>query len=386
MASNDGQRLLVFGLGFRDHDTRKMHRILDHYERLPDNANQRVALYTSLASLARETPQEEITAIELWLSNGGDFPFVRPIRQPALGSFDHPFENPGRNGLDWNGMHLPEFGGAGDDGDEDEVDDVPMQEPPPMPHLAPARHAHRRRPPVNRQLNGRPNGEAVNQGFGGGRALDHPVIPVPPAPRPQGRRNLGGLDPMMGHGPPVQTGQSRSMFDIVGPGRRLGEEGEDTVMEDRDAFTLEDAIQYENTFNALPNPIDQESPDPHQDDGSLDDSSDETTVAELPVTEQDASFIDPSESLPKIECEICCEEFPSSEFPSPTITLVCKHPAGVCYSCLEQCISVQIQEGVLGQLNCPSCPEKLSYEDIRAYASPDLFARQVFPPVFFNIY
>src|SRR4051794_39821059 len=106
MASNDGARLTVFGLGYRQHDTRKMHRILDHYERLPDNANDRVALYTTLTALARDIPAEESKSLESWLANGGDFPFQRAIRQPA-------FQGGG-------GFGARGFGDVDEDEDEDE--------------------------------------------------------------------------------------------------------------------------------------------------------------------------------------------------------------------------------------------------------------------------
>ena len=66
-----------------------MHRILDHYERLPDNANDRAALYANLTILVRDLPTEATQSIEAWLTDGGEFPFARPIRPSSPESRHH---------------------------------------------------------------------------------------------------------------------------------------------------------------------------------------------------------------------------------------------------------------------------------------------------------
>lgn len=339
MASNDGQRLIVFGLSFRQHDTRKMHRILDHYERLPHNANDRVALYTNLTTAAREISRDEAEAVKQWLENGGEFPFARPARE----SFH-------------TRSHVEEPA----DEDEDEDDEngnalrriahhpAPRQRPAPQQRPAPPR-----RPP-------------------------HPPV--------QGFRGVGGiLDPFMGHGTLNQQFQTnRSMFDIAGPGRRLGEEGEDTTLSVSEngsvAFTPDDIEAFEAILQDRPGReehayVEDQAQDEAEDSSDMSEDSEEDLQAEPEPKAEDDREADFEPSGPEIECEICCESLKASNFPSSTITLLCEHPAGVCYGCLAQCISVQIKEGVLGQLNCPSCPEKLSYEDIKSYATKEVFRR-----------
>src|SRR4051812_15579092 len=172
MASNDGARLTVFGLGYRQHDTRKMHRILDHYERLPENASDRVALYTTLTALARDIPGEEAQSIETWLSSGGEFPFKRDIRQPTLD-----------RGRGFGGQG---FGGDFDDEDEDEdMDDEDFgvgrhrpRHPPRGGHnVMPARGMIPRRGMPPRRAPGPPRPEMYmprENNMGGGRTLGAP--------------------------------------------------------------------------------------------------------------------------------------------------------------------------------------------------------------------
>lgn len=489
MASNDGQRLTVFGLGFRQHDSRKMHRILDHYERLPDNANDRAALYANLAILARNLSPDDTESIETWLANGGDFPFARPVRppQPMLTPRGHiPLPRPGRRRLDLQGHDPQQLREAGiipwdeDDSDlddemDDEIDDVPhpQRRAVPPPHRAQPRggmnrhHHHRggggqfqgnnefgrgqlfgdhgdddavpgpvpqqapRNPPRPRRggfgqvLNGGPALDPfmghgplpphlqqvphnapqlprpLGPGFEHGPVPPHPrqipgnvapLVPIPgarhdmfPPPMPAGRhgRDFGQaqpiLDPFMGHGPRMGFPQQRphSAFDITGPGRRLGEEGEETAPEHA-LPSSEEVERYKEIFNEEQEHADDED---EEMDVDMDDIYGEPAhQPQFPhsfaISKQSAysPHADPTPE-PTIECEVCYEDLPISEFPPNKITAVCQHEGKVCYGCLEQDIAIQIGEGVLGQLKCPSCPEKLSYEDIQAYASPDVFRR-----------
>ena len=170
--------------------------------------------------------------------------------------------------------------------------------------------------------------------------------------------------------------QPQSAFDIIGPGRRLGEEGEATPLEPAPA-TSEEVEQYEQIFNREGEHYDEDGEEREEMDEDVDDDD----YYEDPLrnhVQQSTSFppLDPTPGE-TVECEVCYEDYPVSEFPPNKITAVCLHEAKVCYGCLEKDIAVQIGEGVLGQLKCPSCPEKLSYEDIQAYASPDVFHRLV---------
>jgi hypothetical protein len=82
MASNDGSRLVVLGLTFRQHHTLHMQQVLRAYERLPANLMDRGALYTSLFELAKDLDEDETRNLESWLKNGGEFPAPTPRNQP----------------------------------------------------------------------------------------------------------------------------------------------------------------------------------------------------------------------------------------------------------------------------------------------------------------
>ncbi|KAE9366872.1 hypothetical protein N431DRAFT_384873 [Stipitochalara longipes BDJ] len=88
MASNDGQRLLVLGLTFRQHHTLHMQQVLRAYERLPANPMDRGALYTGLFELAKEINEDETRNLEYWLKNGGEFPAPTPRNPPPTAGAD----------------------------------------------------------------------------------------------------------------------------------------------------------------------------------------------------------------------------------------------------------------------------------------------------------
>lgn len=81
MASNDGQKLFVFGMSFAQHDNRKMQQILRHYDKLPVNPGSRAALFVGLNNLAKqlsadEATQGQVQQLTSWLHDGGDFPLA----------------------------------------------------------------------------------------------------------------------------------------------------------------------------------------------------------------------------------------------------------------------------------------------------------------------
>lgn len=446
MASNDGRRMTVFGLGYSQHDTRKMHRILDHYERLPDNASNRVALYTNLATLAREIPSDEAQSIETWLASGGDFPFARPVRQP-LPEVAPPFpphygrhHGAGRHHRPRRPDLEPPRGIHGDENDdEEEVDDTdgedevgqPLAQHPAPPHGPHVRHGMNRHPHRHHHRHNQAAHDPLGDNFGlgqgqmlGENAGPPPLPPQAPGPVPRhqpraavnppqggfGQFHPGALDPFLGHGPlpghmpghpvphlprmppgpgfgqglPGMPGpflghgapggypRNPTAFDIIGPGRRLGEEGEEDTPQAENAVNPEESQQYEEIFHEAQETFDEEM---HDDMEEEDLPANQDKPEDVPQVENTASSPAFDPELPTVECEVCYESLPASDFPADTITPACRHETKVCYGCLEQHIAVQIQEGVLGQLKCPSCPEKLSYEDIQAYASPDIFER-----------
>jgi hypothetical protein len=175
---------------------------------------------------------------------------------------------------------------------------------------------------------------------------------------------------------PHQNPRQHFAFHITGPGRRLGEQGETTAPEPSPP-SAEEVERYEEIFNEQQEHFDEEEEE--MDEGTEDVYEEATHPSQRPSDTADQLIVSPTSAdlLPEstLECEVCYEDLPVSEFPLQKVTAVCQHEARVCYGCLEQDIAIQIGEGVLGQLKCPSCPEKLSFEDIRAYASPDIFRR-----------
>ena len=79
-----------------------------------------------------------------------------------------------------------------------------------------------------------------------------------------------------------------------------------------------------------------------------------------------------------IECLICADEFDKTEFPEATqITSHCHHKNDerVCVYCLQQSIATAVTEGQLHLIICPFCPEKLSHNEVKKYATREVFAR-----------
>lgn len=97
MATNDGQKLLVFGLSFAQHDSRKMQQVLRHYDRMPSTPGSRAALFVELTKLAKELAvneehESEAQKLEEWLRHGGDFPLgITPAPINANPTRDHEF-------------------------------------------------------------------------------------------------------------------------------------------------------------------------------------------------------------------------------------------------------------------------------------------------------
>ncbi|CAN8104598.1 unnamed protein product [Discula destructiva] len=97
MASNDGQKLLVFGLGFAQHDSRKMQQVLRHYDRMPSTPGSRAALFVELTKLGKELDLDEIRRrqaqqITDWMTDGGDFPLG--VGPPPLNAAQSQYRSP----------------------------------------------------------------------------------------------------------------------------------------------------------------------------------------------------------------------------------------------------------------------------------------------------
>ncbi|KAK6599507.1 hypothetical protein H4I95_08382 [Botrytis cinerea] len=74
------------------------------------------------------------------------------------------------------------------------------------------------------------------------------------------------------------------------------------------------------------------------------------------------------------ECSICAEELALANFPN-RITTGCVHDSSCCLTCLSQSIGAQIETVQWDQISCPECPELLSFENVKTFASEGDFDR-----------
>ncbi|KAI5922984.1 hypothetical protein F4810DRAFT_671180 [Camillea tinctor] len=75
------------------------------------------------------------------------------------------------------------------------------------------------------------------------------------------------------------------------------------------------------------------------------------------------------------ECVVCLEDKPIDLFPKATITRRCTHVPSLCLGCTDLSLASQIQNGLLNQLRCPECSERLDYEEVQRCTSTEVFAR-----------
>lgn len=75
------------------------------------------------------------------------------------------------------------------------------------------------------------------------------------------------------------------------------------------------------------------------------------------------------------ECSVCMEPQWVKEFPSKKLEALCNHQPSVCSSCVTEHISSQISEIAWDQITCPECPQALSFEVIKAWASENAFEK-----------
>ncbi|PSN63182.1 hypothetical protein BS50DRAFT_501331 [Corynespora cassiicola Philippines] len=78
---------------------------------------------------------------------------------------------------------------------------------------------------------------------------------------------------------------------------------------------------------------------------------------------------------PTQECLICVESRPVSRFPSRPPTLQCSHPPQVCRPCLRKWIRSEFKSRVWDQLNCPECSSKMQHDDVKEFASSEVFRK-----------
>ena len=77
------------------------------------------------------------------------------------------------------------------------------------------------------------------------------------------------------------------------------------------------------------------------------------------------------------DCVVCYETLNTRTIPQRRITSACNHEPDVCKSCLARSISTQITSKVWDQISCPTCSQRLGFQDVKTFADPDVFTRLV---------
>lgn len=75
------------------------------------------------------------------------------------------------------------------------------------------------------------------------------------------------------------------------------------------------------------------------------------------------------------DCIVCYDALNTQTVPQRRITSTCNHEPDVCRTCLATSISTQFNSKVWDQINCPSCSQRLDFQDVKAFADPDVFTR-----------
>lgn len=317
MASNDGKKLTVFGLGFREHHGLRMQQLLREFQQLPTNPSDRTALFTGLFALAKELTDEQVRDIQPWLQNGGEFPkHVVPVPDVQL----------------QQGMDVQYEDG---DGDENEDEDV-------WPEYDPEAFADRAEELGGDEEQG---GDDTDEGDEDAEMLRHVQdLSARYVAGNRLRRHSVGADGEAARMPAgFWAGPLPHAFQV--PGRQA------PVMN----FGASQAPLPEMPFLPIP------SPDLEQ-------------HASIPSGMSQTRDPDSTD----IECAICAEFLPPSAFPaSSKITERCdhNHETMACLNCIRQDIQTTLDGGMLYLLHCPFCHEILSYDEMKKYASPEAFSR-----------
>ena len=394
MSFNDGKQLLVFGLSFAQHDSRKMQQLLRHYDKLPDNPGSRANLFVQLNKVARElmadeAAQDQIQQLTDWMLKGGDFPLgVAPATAPA-----NPSNEPRPAQGAYNGYqpgfahHLPSlanrqgyFGASRTpSGQQNIANGLTWHGAATQPPAANLGRQYGRGRTVDgdwEEIDGEKDDEgeeeekmdtSMQEDEDEDEDMLDPMEPFPLVPR-QARRD----------GP--QRGTAFS-----GPGRSLNAPSEQepsaTVAINEagaggSAETEEQAIaRLSQLVPPTPEQLAAELNRRWQEQERLDDENVSAESEGVLDDESDENGPSPDDGQ-ELECPICLEDYPPSRFPKPpTITEFCDHPDKACLNCLESSIAAIIERGALHLLACPICPQRLSRRDMREYASRPVYER-----------
>lgn len=75
------------------------------------------------------------------------------------------------------------------------------------------------------------------------------------------------------------------------------------------------------------------------------------------------------------DCIICADTRSFHRFPNRPPTTQCKHDIDVCRRCLRTWMQTEFAVKIWDEINCPTCSARMQYEDMREFASKDVFRR-----------
>ncbi|EON97286.1 putative ring finger protein [Phaeoacremonium minimum UCRPA7] len=79
--------------------------------------------------------------------------------------------------------------------------------------------------------------------------------------------------------------------------------------------------------------------------------------------------------LPVTEmCTVCGDDKKVTEMPQQ-ITAGCEHKVTICKGCLQQWIQSSMDTSEWDRLKCPECPQYLQFDNVKKYASKEVFSR-----------
>lgn len=439
MATNDGQKLLVFGLSFAQHDSRKMQQVLRHYNRMPSTPGSRAALFVELTKLGKELAvdeehQMEAQTLEDWLKDGGDFPLgITPAPINATPTRDHmPMEAPGavrrlaqhisRNSNRYGPGHTLNGPEDGEDDPQHASNDEVLGN-----HLSEAQHDWQDpergdsergtaesdedqdmdRPSDDDDEDQEWNDTVPSRPvfYGPGRTLndlgESPVVAdqdeIAPSAiaTPANANNVAGIPQLRGdqqwrgnnvhgiqrHGGGMGMGMGMGMIPNRIPRARQRRPRMEHDLEEEDDEMNDWDVGHGHFAlgpgRTLNDPAPEEAEDLHQNPTDDPQFDDDEFLYSDAEIEDTASAGNPEDDdAEPIECPICLEEYPPSGFPKrPTITDLCDHPDKSCLQCLDSSITTIIQTGALHILACPICPQKLTTRDVEEYANKKVYER-----------
>lgn len=384
MSSNNGKKLLVFGLSYAQQDNRKMQQILRHYDRTLDSPGSRAALFVALNGLAKELDADEaahdqVQQLTSWLKADEEFPAA-------------------------------ELGGS-----RKIHGSTPMQE-------------MIGRPPT--QINAGELSYMYGR-YGPGRTIDGAVVAAdfdrfsganPRDDSEEDGRSWAGLGSALGSDDSDQANEddeeSNNIHDdadsnMMGltlaydPGHAVGDdkkdEGNDNDTMDwrniPDSSTVANKEQLEEEehmselFMQTPwvsdNTVGDAEPDSVEEDESHLNSGSNAgpSSSRLDFATIDAATIDASsdldigylrdeymEDVDGFECSVCFGHYDASSFPS-ILTQLCNHAGDACLDCISDYIAEMVDRGALYSLTCPMCERKLSPQELKDYASERVYER-----------